>query len=426
MILVAPVSIYPRRAIPYETPATMKSAFIVLICLAFLANTGWSAKKQPKFDLASELPPDAHRLKIGDPAPEFSLQGVNGHTYSLADFKDPPVLMVIFLSNHCPYSHAAETRLLPLYAEFRTRGLAVVAINPNSPESVGIYELGYSHYTDSFDDMKLYAKERSFTFPYLYDGATQATAKAYGALCTPDVFIFDQARRLRYMGHLDDSPYAEANTVTSRDARNAVEAILAGRAVPVAVTKPFGCSVKWLENRSSIAKINDEWVDTPVTQDPIDAAGVAALVRNDTAQLRLINVWATWCVPCVEEFPNLVTLIRQFQNRNLEVITISVDAPKDQPAALQFLQRQHAALPHRLTRVLKKEGRSTNNYIFAGNLGDLQAALDSAWPGPVPYTLLIAPGGKILYRHVGAINLADMRTRLVDQLTPYYNPATNN
>src|SRR5688500_11372209 len=147
-------------------------------------------------DLESTMPADAKRLKVGDAAPDFSLKGVDGKTYTLADFKDAPVLMVIFLSNHCPYSHASETRLLPLVAEMKDRGLAVVAINPNSPEAVSVDELGYSKYNDSYDEMKLYAKERGFTFPYLYDGDTQAVSKAYGCLCTPHVFVFDRERKL--------------------------------------------------------------------------------------------------------------------------------------------------------------------------------------------------------------------------------------
>src|SRR5213593_2482276 len=99
-------------------------------------------------DLQKDLPADVHRLKIGDAAPDFSLKGVDGKTWSLADFKDAPVLMVAFLSNHCPYSHASETRLLPLVAEMKDKGLAVVAINPNSPEAVGVGELGYSKYNN--------------------------------------------------------------------------------------------------------------------------------------------------------------------------------------------------------------------------------------------------------------------------------------
>src|SRR5207248_4654784 len=154
-------------------------------------------------DLESLLPADAKRLKIGDAAPNFSLKGIDGKTYTLADFKDSPLLLVAFLSNHCPYSHAAETRLLPLIAEYKSRGLAVVAINPNSPDAVSIGELGYSKYNDSYEEMKLYAKEQGFAFPYLYDGDTQKTAKAYGCLCTPHIFLFDRERRLRYMGRLD-------------------------------------------------------------------------------------------------------------------------------------------------------------------------------------------------------------------------------
>ena len=139
--------------------------------------------------------------------------------------------MVAFLSDHCPYSHATETRLLPLYAELKSRGLALVAISPNNPDAMAIAELGYTKYGDSYEDMKRYAKDRGFTFPYLYDGDTQSTAKAYGCLCTPHIFIFDRERKLRYMGRFDDSRFAEANTVHSHDARNAVEQLLAGKPV---------------------------------------------------------------------------------------------------------------------------------------------------------------------------------------------------
>src|SRR5947199_1662627 len=143
---------------------------VVLLCLLVVAAAA-PAQTRPSgskgVDLESELPADAQRLKIGDPAPDFSLPGIDGKTYTLADFKDTPVLMVAFLSNHCPYSHAAETRLLPLLAEMKDKGLAVVAINPNSPDAVSVGELGYSKYNDSYDEMKAYAKKRGFTFPYL-------------------------------------------------------------------------------------------------------------------------------------------------------------------------------------------------------------------------------------------------------------------
>src|SRR3954471_23808945 len=94
-----------------------------------------------KVDLASEIPTDAKKLNIGDAAPDFKLLGIDGQTYTLASFKSAPLLMVVFLSNHCPYSHAAETRLLPLAREFKSKGLEVVAINPNSPDGIRLDEL---------------------------------------------------------------------------------------------------------------------------------------------------------------------------------------------------------------------------------------------------------------------------------------------
>jgi thiol-disulfide isomerase/thioredoxin len=310
--------------------------------------------------------------------------------------------------------------------ELKPKGLAVVAINPNSPEAVDVGELGYSKYNDSFDEMKLYAKDRAFPFPYLYDGDTQKTAKAYGCLCTPHIFIFNQSRHLQYMGRLDDSRYPEASTVKSTDARNAVEALLAGKPVPVEVTKPFGCSTKWIENKPKLVQINEKWNESPVTLERIDVSGVEKLVKNDTNKVRLINLWATWCAPCVAEFPNLVSISRRLANRDFELITISVDDPSDQAKALAFLQKQHAATPNRVLRQMKSEGRDTNNYIYSGtDLDALMKAIDPQAPGPVPYTIIVAPGGKIIYRNGGTINDAEILSKLIDALGAYYTPAAS-
>lgn len=402
---------------------SVKCSLSRLVLTAFLAFACNSLFAQKGVDLEGELPPDAHHLKIGDAAPDFSLKGVDGKTYTLADFKDAPVLMVVFLSDHCPYSHAAETRLLPLYAEMKSCGLAVVAIMPNNPDSMSIGELGYTKYGDSYDDMKLYAKEEGFTFPYLYDGDKQTTPKAYGCLCTPEVFLFDRERRLCYMGRFDDSRFAETNTVHLTDTRNALEEMLADKPVTTPVTKPFGCSTKWIENKTELIQVDEKMYGGPVVLENIDATNVAALVRNHTKKLRLINVWATWCAPCVAEFPGIVATSHRFANRDFEVITISVDNPKDDAKVKQFLDKQHATVPNRVQRSLKAEGRRTNNYLFTGaSMDDLMKALDPNAPGPVPYTILVAPGGKILYRHANQIAAADLTAKIVDQLGAYYSP----
>jgi peroxiredoxin len=397
---------------------------LALVC----ATTSFAQDKKKRgadgrVDLESEMPPDAHRLKLGDAAPDFSLKGVDGKTYTLANFKSAPVLMVVFLSNHCPYSHAAETRLLPLAKEFKDHGLAVVAINPNSPEGVAISELGYSKYTDSYEDMILYAKEQGFPFPYLYDGDTQVTAKAYGCLATPHVFLFDRERKLRYAGRVDDSRFADPATVKSFDARNAVVQMLANEPVTVATTPVVGCSTKWNSKKDEIAKADEKWKSEPVALEMIDANGIAALAKNSSNRLRLVNLWATWCHPCVVEFPDLVSLSRRLGNRDFEMITISMDDPKLADTTKAFLEKQHASPPGRLKRLLKSEGREASNYLYTGaSTDDVVKALDPEWPGPLPHTVLIAPGGKIVYRHNGPLNIAELQAKIVEILGPYYTP----
>ncbi len=211
-------------------------------------------------------------------------------------------------------------------------------------------------------------------------------------------------------------------SVTSWDASNAVAALLAGRPVPVEITRVLGCSTKWLEKKSEVAPPMDEqWKALPVTLEAIDAAGVAALARNDTKCYRLINVWATWCAPCVAEFPGLVSITRRLSNRDFEMITISIDDPKEQPAVLAFLQKQHMAIPNRVKRSITREGRRTDNYLYSGAKVDaLAAALDPSWAGPVPYTFAHRARRKDPLSPKRAVDAADLQARLVDQLGPYY------
>jgi peroxiredoxin len=362
-------------------------------------------------------------LNIGDPAPDFALPGIDGKTHRLSDYKDGKVLMIFFTSNHCPTSHGAEARLKNLLADTRGKGLTFVAINPNHPDGLSIDELGYSKYSDGFEDMKKYAADQGFDFPYLYDGDTQLTAKAYGCLATPHVFIFDAERKLRYKGRFDDSQYADPATVKSPDARNAVEALLAGRPVPVPITKPHGCSTKWRSKQAGIAKQTEKWNTTPVEVEPIDAAGVAALRKGGTANVRLFNVWATWCAPCVAEFPELVAASRKFDMRNFEFISISMDQLKDSAKVKAFLEKNGAGLSNRLKKSVKAEERKSNSYLFTGGTTeDLMKALDPDWPGGIPHTVLVDTDGKILWRHNGAVNGDELRAKVLERLGTVYKP----
>jgi peroxiredoxin len=348
-------------------------------------------------------PPELKVLSIGADAPDFRLPGVDGKTYSLRDFSAAKVLVVIFTCNHCPTAQAYEGRIGRLEAEYRDEGVAVVAISPNDPAGVRLDELGYTDLSDSFEEMKIRAKDHGFSYPYLYDGATQATALAYGVLATPQVYVFDAGRKLRYVGRFDDG---EVKPVKSHDAKNAVEALLAGKPVPVATTRVPGCSTKWAEKQADAQKWLERWDAEPVALAPIDLAGVAKLARNDSKKLVVVNLWATWCGPCVSELPELVTINRMYRGRNFQLVTISLDDIPKQEEALKVLREKHV---------------SATNYILDVDDRDKFAeALDQEWPGPLPYTIVIAPGGKVLYRKTGPFDSLELKRAIVSYLGRTY------
>ncbi len=398
---------------------TLPFLFLAALTPGFAADAPATAPTAEKHAVVSE----PHNLQIGDAAPDFSLQGIDGKTHTLAEFKDAKLLMVAFISNHCPDSHAAEARIKKLVDDMKGQSFALVAINPNSPDGLSVDELGYSKYNDGFEDMKKYAAEVGFNFPYLYDGETQAVAKAYGCLATPHVFLFDAERKLRYKGQFDDSHYEDPATVKSQDARNAVEALLAGKPVPIEVTKPHGCSTKWITKKDHIAVQTEKWDKTPVDVVPIDPDGAAALRKNGTHKLRLFNVWATWCGPCVAEFPELVATARRFDMRDFEFISISADDLEDVAKVKAFLEKRGAGASSRAKAAMKSEDRTTNSYIFKGaKLEDLMKALDPEWPGAIPHSILVGPNGDILWRHNGPVEGDELRDKVLEILGKYYKP----
>lgn len=395
--------------------------FLLSLSLAFAASSNAAEPKAKKS--GSSLPEDFHELNIGDSAPEFELIGIDEDKHTLKNYEDADLLMIAFLSNHCPTSQAIEGRIKKLVKDYKGKGLRLVAINPNDPAALRPDELGYSIYNDSFPEMKRHAKEQAFNFPYLYDGETQKTALAYGCLATPHVFVFDKERKLRYQGRLDDSRFADEATVTSHDARNAIDALLAGKPVPVEVTKPHGCSTKWIDKRGHVAADNEKWENGEVDVELIDAKGVAALRKNATNKVRLFNVWATWCGPCVEEFPELVATSRKFGLRDFEFISISLDDPATIAEVKTFLEKHNAIVPDKLKPSLKAEGRKGNAYVFNdANTDALIQALDPEWPGPIPHTLVVAPGGEVIFRHNGIVEGDELRAKILEHMGRFYVP----
>lgn len=316
-----------------------------------------------------------------------------------------------------------EKRLQKLVNDMKDKSFGIVAINPNHNDGLRPDEFSYTHYTESFEDSKRYADDLGWTFPFLYDGEKQLVARAYGCLATPHVFIFDKDRKLRYQGRFDDSRYADPKTVKHPDARNAVEAMLAGKPVPVATTRPFGCSTKWRGRSEHVASDQEAWDAIPVAVEEIDLETVKALRKNGSGKLRLINVWATWCVPCLAEMPDIATLNRRFSRREFEVITIAMNKAEESERVGKILGKHRLVMSPQIAKTVKAEGRTTNNYIYTGaSSDDLAAALDPEWKGPIPYSILLDKDGTVLLRISGMIDEDKVIAAVLDKLKTTWQP----
>jgi|KBSSwiStaDraftv2_1062776.scaffolds.fasta_scaffold287140_1 peroxiredoxin len=339
-------------------------------------------------------------LALGAPAPDFKLPGVDGKRHSLKDFKQANILVVVFTCNHCPTAQYYEERLKQIVIDYKKKGVALVAISPNDPKSVRLDELGYTDLSDSFAEMKIRAKHKKFNFPYLYDGDKEEVSRAYGPVATPHAFVFDKERKLRYAGRVDDSERPEF--VKTHELRDAIDALLAGREVAVPQTKSFGCSIKWAGKEEAVKKFLGQLATEPVTVQLVDAEGLKELRKNGSGKVRLVNFWATWCGPCVTEFPDLITINRMYRHRAFELITISANYPDEQKEVLAFLRKQQASCRN-------LQFGETDKY-------KLMEAFDPKWNGALPYSILLGPNGEVLLKRQEAIDPLEVKRAIVGAL----------
>lgn len=343
-------------------------------------------------------------LALDSPAPDFALPGVDGKTHKLSDYAGSPVLVVIFTCNHCPIAQMYERRIEQLYDNYRDKGVAVVAIQGNDPKAIRIDELDSSDVSDTLDDMKIRVAYKHLHYPYLYAGDTPSVTSAYGPQATPHVFIFDKTRHLRYQGHFDNNYRIEM--VKTHDAQNAIDALLAGKPVPVAHTGVFGCSTKWPEKSAQREEAERKIEAEPVHLEKVDAAGLKKLRTNTGGNVTLIDFWATWCGSCVAEFSDLQDTYRMYSNRDFNLVTASVNMPDEEPSVLRFLEKKHA---------------TSRNLLFASDDTEkLQAAFDPTWQSAVPYTVVLGPDGKVIYQTIGSVDLLEMRRKILAAMPSDY------
>jgi peroxiredoxin len=362
-----------------------------MICLFFLTLSASAQNAHPI-------------LPLGSPAPDFSLPGVDGKIHNLADYASSPILVVVFTCNHCPIAQMYEQRIQELEADYRDRGVAVVAIQPNDPKAIRIDELDSSDISDTLDEMKIRVAYKNLHYPYLYDGETQSVTRAYGPQATPHAFIFDKDRKLRYEGRVDNSYRKEL--VNTRDARNAIDALLANREVPVKKTSVFGCSTKWQEKEASriaaLRKIDEQ----PVKLEMATAADLKTLRKNPSKHMLLISFWATWCGSCIDEFSDLEDTYLMYKVRDLDLVTVSANMPDEKTGVQKMLEKKRA---------------TSRNLLFASNdTAALQAAFDPEWQSAVPYTILLDADGKVLYKNLGSVDILELRRTILANLPSDY------
>lgn len=337
-------------------------------------------------------------LELGQQAPDFQLPDTDGKMVGLSDFDDYDVLAIIFTCNHCPTAQAYESRLKQVVEDYKDQSVKLIAISPNSPLGILYEELGYSDIGDSYADGQHRHKTADFNFVYLYDGDDHSASLNYGPVATPHAFVFDKARILKYVGRIDANE--KPGTGQAEDLKAAIDALLAEKPVALTQTKTFGCSTKWAWKESWARDKEAEWEKQPVSLQDLDKEGVQQLIANDSNKLRLINVWATWCAPCRLEYPNFVILHRMFGARDFEFISLSVDDIKKRDKVLSFLKETNSSLP---------------NYVYsADDKYEMIEAVDEAWNGALSYTLLIEPGGKVIWNHQGTVDFQELKTAIVD------------
>lgn len=386
----------------------LTSLLYVTILMVFMGCLSGSKTSEKPFEANPQMveKQEVTTLAIGDAAPDFYLPDVSGKFYSLQSFEKAGVLVVVFTCNHCPTAQAYEDRLIKFTKEYKDKSVQVVAISPNSGLGLLLEECGYSDLNDSYEEMKIRAAHKGFNFPYLYDGDKHEASLKYGPVSTPHVFVFDKERKLQYAGRIDDKE--KPGTGHAEDLIAAVEALLKNEAVKNPLTKTFGCSVKWAWKSDWVQKVNRDWEEKAVTLEEIDEGGIAGLLKNDTENLRLINVWATWCAPCVIEYPELVKLQRMYGNRNFEFVSISADNIENEDKVQEFLEKSNSAIANYISSIKDKYR--------------LIESIDPEWDGALPYTILIEPGGKVIFKHQGIVDLLELKRKVAEHnlLGRYY------
>ncbi|MGH9843168.1 MAG: redoxin domain-containing protein [Blastocatellia bacterium] len=345
-------------------------------------------------------------LAMGKPAPDFTLKDLSGQLHSLQSYRGKTAV-VVFLSTECPFSNAYHERLLGIAKEYASRNVALIGVN--------------SHPTESVEEIRQHAKQNLLDFPLLKDEGSKI-ADAYGATRTPEVFVVDPAGMLRYHGRIDNAK--DVTRVKRNDLREALDEMLTGKAVSQPETKSFGCPIKMIRKGANAEASAGKAESRPAspslpfansfvpqkkpaakrpTVKKAAASGftpkVGLLKPADFAkykdslkgQVLVLNFWATWCGPCVAEFPEFVALDAKYRDKGLKMVGISADDTTD--------------LKTKVTAFLKEQKAPFENFVQdTDDPQEMIDVVDKDWAGILPATFVFDKQGNVIYKRYGIIN----------------------
>ncbi len=313
---------------------------------------------------------------VGQPAPEFNITDLTGKSHALRDYRGKTVV-ISFISARCPISNAYTDRIRAIANEYPKSDVAFIGVSSNADESI--------------EEMRSYAAKNKFDFTILRDKGN-VVADSYGAERTPKVYVIDGDGVLRYQGRIDNSQ--NPKMVKRNDLREALNEMLAGKPISVADTKALGCLIKRVQDHQASQAKSSPKPASPQTEPKVGSLKPADFNKfKDSAKgkVLVLNFWATWCGPCVAEFPELVALDAQYRDKGVKLVGITADDPGDvKPKVIPFIKKQKVKFE-----------------IILQDTEDPQEMMDKItkdWTGVLPATFVYDKQGNLAYTKFGIID----------------------